>query len=702
MRSPLASNAFLKLLIVPAMVVGSMWASAQEKPRDRTNSSYFGEAYRNAFGKFPADATLGDRMMADYFHLETQKLADRSLSTIASKEDWDRQKDLYRQQLFEMLSLDPVPARTELHATVAGILDHAEFTVEKLHFQSRPGLYVTANVYVPKGATKPLPAILYVCGHGPVKIDNVSYGNKVTYQHHGAWFARNGYVCIILDSVQLGELEGIHHGTHNKGMWWWNSRGYTSAGAEAWNCIRALDYLQSRSDVDGQRIGVTGRSGGGAYSWWIAALDERIQAACPVAGITDLQNHVDDGCVEGHCDCMFMINTYRWDYAQVAALVAPRPLLICNTDKDRIFPLDGIVRLHSKVRKIYDLHDAPDKLGLLITEGPHKDTQELQAPVLRWFNKWLKKDESPVANYAEKLFDPKDLKVFPQLPNDEITTRCYEGFTNLAVDSNSFDPVKATDLLRTKTLGAWPDAVKNEEALPISVREISHAESEGVRLGVYEFESQPGIQLRFYLAQPIDIPVESLHLEIVDDLNWSKQLELARLGFGAALKEEYAPAGIDEAKAIGPELETRFKRWMSETRNRKTAYVTFTPRGVGKTALGNDEKYRTHIRRRFMLLGSTLASSQAWDMHRASQAVRSLPALSSLPLHFHASPEMTEVATFAALFEDKLVSLSLAHPPRSDKEAPDFLNWSRFVTPKQLADLLKVKTRVKLKQDTGN
>ena len=148
-------------------------------------------------------------------------------------------------------------------------------------------------------------------------------------------------------------------------MWWWNNRGYTPAGVEAWNCIRALDYLQSRKEVDPERIGVTGRSGGGAYSWWIAAIDERIKAAVPVAGITDLENHVVDGCVEGHCDCMFMVNTYRWDYPLVAALVAPRPLLIGNTDARRDLPA-GRRRCGrtSKVRKIYELYGAGDKLAL--------------------------------------------------------------------------------------------------------------------------------------------------------------------------------------------------------------------------------------------------------------------------------------------------------------------------------------------------
>ena len=146
-------------------------------------------------------------------------------------------------------------------------------------------------------------------------------------------------------------------------MWWWLCRGYTPAGVEAWNCVRALDYLETRKEVDANRIGVTGRSGGGAYSWWIAAIDERIKVAVPVAGITDLQNHVVDGCVEGHCDCMFIVNTYRWDYPLVAALVAPRPLLISNSDKDTIFPLDGVLRVHEKVRRIYKLYGAEKQPG---------------------------------------------------------------------------------------------------------------------------------------------------------------------------------------------------------------------------------------------------------------------------------------------------------------------------------------------------
>ena len=297
--------------------------------------------------------------LADFFEAEVTRLEQANeLTQYETLADWERDRPVLRQQLFDMLGLDPLPQRLPLQPVVTGIVEHPEFVVERLHFQSLPGLYVTANLYRPVKQQGPLPTVLYVCGHGQVKKDGISFGNKTHYQHHGSWFARNGYVCLTIDTLQLGEIEGIHHGTHRLNRWWWNSRGYTPAGVEAWNCIRALDYLETRSEVDASRLGVSGRSGGGAYSWWIAALDDRIRCAVPVAGITSLRDHVVNGCVEGHCDCMYFVNTFRWDYAKLAALVAPRALLISNTDKDPIFPLEGVVDIHRQVRHIYRLYDA--------------------------------------------------------------------------------------------------------------------------------------------------------------------------------------------------------------------------------------------------------------------------------------------------------------------------------------------------------
>ena len=147
--------------------------------------------------------TPGDKMFARYFQSETDRLAADSLADVETLEDWNARKDGYRREMHEMLGLDPTPKRTPLKATITGKVEHEDFEVWKLHYQSIPRLYVTANLYVPKGLKKPAPAILYVCGHGRVKKGGVSDGNKVHYQHHGIWFARHGYVCLTIDTLQL-------------------------------------------------------------------------------------------------------------------------------------------------------------------------------------------------------------------------------------------------------------------------------------------------------------------------------------------------------------------------------------------------------------------------------------------------------------------------------------------------------------------
>jgi hypothetical protein len=617
---------------------------------------------QNPYGKPIANPTEADRALQAYLQTETETLEARALEDIRSGSDFLKSKEERRQQLREMLGLDPLPSRTELHATVTGTLGKSGVVVEKLHFQSLPGLYVTANLYRPEAQTGPLPAILYVCGHGAEKIKGVSYGNKVHYQHWGAWFARNGYVCLMLDTVQLGEIEGIHHGTYNKGLWWWNSRGFTSAGIEAWNGIRALDYLESRPEVNKTALGVTGRSGGGAYAWWIAALDDRIRAACPTAGLTDLRNHVLDSCVEGHCDCMYPINTYRWDFAQVAALLAPRPLLICNTDKDPIFPIEGVHRVYLKTRRIYDLLQVPRQIGLVITEGLHQDTQEIQLPVLRWFNKWLKKDELPVQNFAEPLFTHEQLKVFSTLPSDEITSRAHETFTQIAPEGPPPALEKTLELLRAKTFAAWPRL-----ASPPKVRALP--------------PSPP--------ASPSTAPI-------------LKTWAFESLGNSQAILRE-APSTPKEPTAGSTAAPADLHLILEE--NGKTYHpsqippgsreIHFTPIGSGAAGLGGNLKDQNALRRKLMLVGTTLASLQAYEVTRALEAIRQLPDFSG-KIHLHAPESLTEVATFAALFSPRLAGLHLEVAPRPDKQAADFLNWSRILTPAQLLELTRKNCPVSL------
>ncbi len=103
--------------------------------------------------------------------------------------------------------------------------------------------------------------------------------------------------------------------------------------------------------------------------------------------------------------------------------------MIANTDSDNIFPLDGVLRVHDKVKRIYKLHNAADKLGLQISPGPHKDTQELQIAAFKFFDKHLRGEERLIERAATKQFEPEELKVFEELPRDQRNTTIHETFT---------------------------------------------------------------------------------------------------------------------------------------------------------------------------------------------------------------------------------------------------------------------------------
>jgi hypothetical protein len=636
-------------------------------------------------------ADVGDPLLAEYFRLETARLAASSLpEPPTDHRSWQAS---HRRQLFEMLGLWPVPERTELEPEVTGRVTADGFEVEKLHFQSMPGLYVTANLYLPTGLSEPAPAILYVCGHGASIRDGVSYGNKVSYHHHGVWFARHGYVCLVIDTLQLGEIQGDHHGTHRLGQWWWNARGYTPAGVEAWNGIRAIDYLESRPEVDASRIGMTGRSGGGAYTWFVAALDERVRVSAPVAGMTDLENHVVDGVVEGHCDCMFFVNTYRWDQPVLAALIAPRPLLIANSDKDSIFPLEGVVRVHEKVRRVYRSLGAAENLGLLITEGPHRDTQDLQVPVFRWFNRFLRQDDAPVERAAVRLFNPEQLKVFDELPDDARNARIQETFVPRApaptVPSAGADWAVRRDgwieALREQSFGGWPAGLEQATA-----RVLASGSGAGIGWRVYEFESQPAVPLRLLAMRLADSnPPQRVVLNILDDQQWADWTPAMRSLF--ELTPDAAPI----------ELATDDVAWFRDGIGAETdLMVWLAPRGIGPWAWNVAESKQTQIRRRYLLLGQTVDGMRVWDIRRGIQAWDSVVPLRQLPLHVHAADGMAVNALMATLFEPGIQAVDLTRLPSSFRDGPDYLNVLRILDLPEVVALVAGNSSVRLIEPT--
>lgn len=599
-------------------------------------------------------------------------------------ETWPARQKEMRQQLQRMLGLDPWPERGDLHPVITGKVEGDGYVVEKLQFQSLPGLYVTGDLYRPKEVKQPLPTVLYVCGHASVVEEGVSMGNKTHYQHHGVWFAQHGYVCLVIDTIELGEIHGEHHGTYSKGRWWWAERGYTPAGVEAWNGMRALDYLETRPEVDRTKFGVTGRSGGGAYSWYIAALDERIKVAVPTAGITTLKNHILDGAIEGHCDCMFMVNTERWDFDRLAALVAPRPLLIANTDKDPIFPLDGVVDVYNRTRSLYRTLGKEENIGIHIAEGPHLDTQQLNFGAFNWINRFLKggKREDLIDEPARPAFKPQELKVFKELPKDEKVTSIDESFVpSFTTKTEAPTAAEWPELrdgwiksLRQDCFRAWPS--DQTKAPTIKTSETS---AEGLRLTKVDFDSEADIPLSLWLLHRADVKPEELELVVLNALGDEAWQEFRGLA-AAAFPKEF-PGATPDASSFAEE-----RKMLSGS---KWAMAYFAPRGAGPTSWSNlSPTKQTQLRRRLLLLGESLESGQVWDITRAAAALRCVPGFAKTPLWLQAQKLMAANALYASLFIPEVKRLDLHALPATQHGGPIYLNVLRHLDLPQAAAMV--------------
>jgi acetyl esterase/lipase len=666
-----------------------------------------------------ADPTRGRRMVESYFRHQVEHLAAACLTDIKTKEDWEKKRPELRRQFLEMMGLWPLPPRTDLRPVITGKVEAEHFTIEKLHFQSSPGQYVTTNLYIPKKAKFPAPAVLYVCGHANTVVDKVSYGSKVSYQHHPAWFAEHGYVCLILDTLELGEIQGIHHGTFNQKMWWWQTLGYTPAGIECWNAIRALDYLETRKEVDPKRIGVTGRSGGGATSWWLAAADDRPQCIVPVAGIADLQAHLvhgiapqfPDGVISGHCDCMYFVNTYRWDFPLVAALCAPRPLMLGNSNADSIFPVPGYRRLADKVRGVYELYGAADRFVVTETAGPHKDTADLRLAAYRWMNLWLKGESGDASEPERPRLAPAQLKVLDRIPDDAANAMIQETFILPATPELPRVPAVAREWwlgqrqiwlqdLKDKVFRGWP-----ESPPPLNSRLAADIRHNGIRLRAFDFTCEEDIDLRLWLltAEKVEKPAVVV-LTALDESGWKEWLEELGPAFKPALQVSEDPK-IDEARFTQNRKALEFHRW---------AFAMIAPRGIGPTAWihqagsisdkkAGDEKYDTQIRRRFPLVGQTLDGQRVWDVRRALAVLRTIPDFQGIPLWLQGDRDMAGIVLYAAVFEPEVARLDLWHLPASHQQGPIFLNVRRFFdTPQALALAFPRQIRLYTPEETGS
>lgn len=573
----------------------------------------------------------GETMSVDrYLRKSAYHITSSSLADIRTAKDWRRERPKRLACYLDRMGLAAYmrAARTPLNERITGILDRGQYRIEKVYFESLPRLYVTGLLYVPAGLKKRAPAVIYLCGH--------SDDQKCHYQSHARHFCKLGFVALLVETIQLGEIEGEHHGTYSRGQFNWISRGYSPAAVECWNAIRAVDLLTQRPEVDASRIGVTGVSGGGGCSWWLTAADERVKVAVPVCGTGSIQSHVGECTVDQHCDCMFIPNAMGWDLSDVGALIAPRPLLVAAAERDLFFTIESARSTIEKVTRIYDLEGAVNNVRFVAFRGKHGYDSLSRRECFAWFLRHLAGKDIGADDVddlsAEGEESQEALTVYVNGPPlDERVTTIDDGFIPKAKmivpTTHRHLRLRRSEVLeglRRHTFGFIPNAPSFKLRL---VQETETVIDKGARFEI-DVEKDRVITLR--LSRPMKMTA-------------SCPVLLALRSVAAE-----APVHGSKDKVVSASVETF---------------------GIGRESWGGE--YAWHVRRSLGIMGRTIGAIRVRDVLCALQALRRIPHVRRRRLMLAARGEMVPVALYAALFDGGVSGLVLSEPPATHDVVSD-------------------------------
>ena len=559
---------------------------------------------------------LPQDQITPYLTRQARQITDRAAAEISSRATWEKVRDQRRKEMRDMLGLDPWPSRTPLNVRVRGRIEKPDYTIEKVSFESLPKFYVSGNLYIPKQRTGRVPTVIYVCGHALSP-----YGAKAMYQRHGISFARNGYACFILDPIQIAETFALHHGVMNQEMYDWYARGYTPAGVEVWNAMRAVDYLETRPEVDRDKIGITGRSGGAAMSWFAGAVDERFKVVAPVMGISTYAANVADNTQRHHCDCMFAINSHLHDMLHQGALIAPRPLYMMHGRQDVLFPVKGYEEFEQRVGALYASYGHPERFKNLVVDTGHQDSELLCGEAIQWFDRFLMQipARQPVLYYTDE--PGANLAVFDgSPPPDAQNYRIHETFIprrpppgNLRDLFRSFpsDPPAPDPQLSPAASGFQPVTFTSEEGITVT--------------GFRRASQEPGPSLLYVASDSEDLRA----------------------------------------------AQTTLRQTLS---NRAVSVFIVYPRGVGPIPW--DKTFWKDTLRNSMHLGRTVDSMRLWDVLRAAEVLRSW---NTGKLTVYGRGVSGALGLYAALLDPKIDQVMLLDPPSSHREGPIFLDVIRYL-----------------------
>lgn len=334
-----------------------------------------------------------------------------------------------RAKVFEHMFYAPPAA--EPKPQVVRRTDRSDYIEEYLTFRTTPDLWVPAYVFIPKNARLPVPGIVALHDHGGFylwgkeKLIQLEGEHPVLTEfrrrHYGGKsialeLVRQGYLVIVIDMFYWGERRMIlgddppefreRLSTMTEGqIREFNRRssqseqlvarslftaGISWPGVMLWDDLRTLDYLATRPEVDGKRLGCIGLSVGGYRSFLLAALDERIKTAVSVGFMKSYSAQVKRHVINSTGLSFHLIGLYRYlDLPDLSALVAPRPILFINGSRDALFNQEGLKAAYEKIDRCYARAGASGRQLCRLYNTGHEFNSEMQVEAWEWLRKWV-------------------------------------------------------------------------------------------------------------------------------------------------------------------------------------------------------------------------------------------------------------------------------------------------------------------------
>jgi len=310
------------------------------------------------------------------------------------------------------------PKRTPLNPQTTGTLEREGYRVEKVLFESQPGLYVTAAFFLPAwdGFKPPHPGVLVPCGHA----ENAKAHKE--YQSVGALLALNGMAALVFDPVEQGERMQLLRRSGRHIMWGTEAHtmlgvgsillGRNTAYFEIWDGMRGIDYLQSRPEVDPDRIGCTGNSGGGTQTAYLMALDDRIKAAAPSCFLNRAGRQLETATGDAEQNIFGQL-AWGMDHADYLMMRAPIPILICAATDD-FFDIRATWETFRYAKRRYTLMGYPERVSLLENDNKHNYDRTQREGVVRWMARWLMNRDEVITEPHLDLFTDEELRCTPR------------------------------------------------------------------------------------------------------------------------------------------------------------------------------------------------------------------------------------------------------------------------------------------------